>query len=95
MSKVTGKIKSVTLRHLNGDERNIFNNMAKSLYCDYKSDVADGDDQINMEGILSYTDKKAAKNFYDEAYKMMQEKLSNMVVSKMAASNAVSDDDVE
>ncbi len=92
---VKGKTKIVTLKHLNSDDRNVFNAMAKALYYDYKSDLADGGDPINIEGILSYTDKKAAKKFYDEAYKMMQEKLSNKVVAQMAASNAVSDDDVE
>ncbi len=90
---VNGKKKTVTLKHLNSDDRNMFNAMAKSLYYDYKSDVIDGNDLINMEGILSYTDIPAAKKFYDEAYKMMQDKLSSMVATKMAASNAVSDDD--
>ncbi len=67
--------------------------MAKMLYHDYKSDIADGNDQINMQGILHYSDKGAAKSFFDEAYKKMQDLTSNAAATNMAASNAVSDDD--
>jgi hypothetical protein len=93
---VNGKTKTVTLKHLDGPKRNLFNNVAKALYYDYLSDVVDGTDKIDLNGILSYTDKDAAKLFFDDAYKKMQDQASNMVATNVAASNVVdfvSDDD--
>ncbi len=95
---VNGKTKTVTLKHLDGPKRNLFNNVAKALYYDYLSDVVDGTDKINMNGILSYTDRDAAKLFFSEAYKKMQDQASNMVATNVAASGSnvvdfVSDDD--
>jgi hypothetical protein len=88
---VNGKTKMTTLKHLNTQRRNLFNNMVKLLYHDHTSSIIDGDDKINLDGSLHYTDAAAAKEFFDEAYGKMQEQVSNLVVMNMAATNAVAD----
>jgi hypothetical protein len=91
VDKKTGKTKTRTLKHLNPKERNVFSNMAKALYYDTIDSNKEGNDQINMAGILDYTDPTSAKTFFDEVYAKMQEQLSNLAVG-MAATNAKADD---
>ncbi len=66
---VNGKTKVVKLKHLDTKKPNLFNNVVKMSYHDYMSDIADGNNKINMKGILHYTNTDAAKSFFDEAYK--------------------------
>jgi hypothetical protein len=87
----TGKTKTRTMKQLNQAERVAFTSVSKVLYHDVVSSNLDGNDQINITGILDYTDTIAAKKFFDEVYVKMQEHLSNLAVG-MAATNAKSND---
>jgi hypothetical protein len=84
---VNGKTKTHTLKNLDAPKRNMFDSISKVQYYDLMSSIRDGDDKINMPGILKYTDIVAVKKFFDEVYKQMQDKLSNLVVNT-AATNA-------
>ena len=91
IDKNTGKSKTRTLKHLNSKERIAFSHMTKALYFDTMDSNKEGNDKINIAGILDYTDPTAAKKFFDEAYVKMQEHLSNLAVG-MAATNAMPDE---
>ena len=79
------------MKHLNNKERNVFSAMSKALYYDTVESNQAGNDPINIDGILDYTDPTAAKTFFDEVYVKMQEQLSNLAVG-MAATNAKPED---
>ena len=83
----TGKTKTRTLAQLDKTERDAFTSISKLLYYEVLESNREGNDKINIKGILDYTDPVAAKKFFDEVYKKMQEQLSNLAVG-MAATNA-------
>jgi hypothetical protein len=68
---VDGEYKKHPLKHLSSKHHNLFDTMAKMLYHDHKSTIVDDDDKINLDCILHYTDRVAAKTFFDEAYQKL------------------------
>jgi hypothetical protein len=72
----------------------MFDAFAKQYYYDIMNDV-DGNDKINLDGMLDYTDPEAVQQFFDFVYMKMKEATSNMAASSANVDPNVlgSDDD--